>query len=98
MVQCAQCGRQFDRQDKDCPAAAIAVEVMGDEYIQSFFFCRACGVYTQETYHDRFLGEDSVGVSGPIPKDRGDELVALIRTCPDPMDKHCQCPAHREFL
>lgn len=98
MIRCIQCGREFDRQDADCPAAVIATEVMGDEYIESFFFCRACGVYTQEIYHDRFLGEDSVRTSGPLSKERGDALVALIRECPDPMDKKCTCPTHRRFL
>jgi len=71
---------------------------MGDEYIESFFFCAACGVYTQQSYHDRFLGEESVNVYGPISKSDGDALVELIRTCPDPMDKKCTCPAHRRFL
>ena len=97
-VKCATCGREFDRLGRDRPAAVIAVEVMGDEYIYSFFFCAACGVYTQELYHDRFCGEDSVGFSGPIPKARGDELVELILKCPDPTDKTCECPSHKYFL
>ena len=98
MVKCATCGRELDRRGQDPPAAMIAVEVMGDEYVFSFFFCPTCEVYTQETYHDRFLGEESVRVSGPIPKARGDALVELIRKCPDPTDKHCTCPAHQHFL
>ncbi|MFB3892930.1 MAG: hypothetical protein ACE15C_13005 [Phycisphaerae bacterium] len=38
MVKCATCGREFDRRKEKQPAAAICVEVMGDEYIFSFFF------------------------------------------------------------
>ena len=98
MIKCAKCGREFDRRGGDHPAAAMAGEVMGDEYIESFFFCAACGVYTQEIYHDRFLGDDSVTVSGPIDKARGDELVELIRRCPDPMNKKCECDAHRQYF
>lgn len=96
MVNCAACGREFDRRGRDRPAS-IAVEVGGDEYIESFFFCAACGCYTQEVYCDRFLGEETVRTSGPIAKSVGDALVELIRTCPDPMNKKCNCEAHREF-
>ena len=98
MIQCSKCGREFDRKGLDRPAAVICGEVMGDEYIESYFFCAACGVYTQEVYHDRFLGEDSVGVHGPLPKAKGDEMVELIRQCPDPMDKKCNCDAHRRYF
>jgi hypothetical protein len=97
MVACALCRREFDRRGQGEAVGAIAVEVAGDEYVESFFFCAACAVYTQETYCDRFLGEETVSTSGPIAKDTGDALVALIRTCPDPMDKKCTCPAHRRF-
>jgi hypothetical protein len=97
MVKCAVCGREFDRTGRDRPAGAIAVEVAGDEYIESFFFCGTCGVYTQESYCDQFLAEDTVNVSGPIAKEAGDRLVELIRKCPDPMDKKCTCDSHREF-
>ncbi len=98
MINCSKCGRAFDRKGADQPAATICGEVMGDEYIESWFFCAACGVYTQEVFHDRFLGEDSVGVHGPIAKDRGDALVALIAQCPDPMDKKCGCEAHKRYF
>jgi len=98
MVNCAGCGREFDQMGRDRPATAIAVEVMGDEYIRSFFFCGECEVYTQETYHDKFVGEDSVKVSGPIDKAVGDALVELVRTCPKPMNKKCTCQAHHHFM
>ena len=97
MVRCATCEREFDRRGQDPPAASIAVEIAGDEYIESFFFCDKCGVYTQETYCDQFLGEDTVHVSGPIARETGDRLVELIRRCPDPMNKKCTCDSHREF-
>ncbi|HOD80444.1 MAG: hypothetical protein BWX88_01071 [Planctomycetes bacterium ADurb.Bin126] len=97
-VTCSKCGREFDCQGADSPVAVIAQEVMGDEYIESFFFCQACGVYTQESYHDRFLGEDSVAIHGPIDKTRGDELVELIRQCPDPTNKKCKCPIHQKHF
>ncbi len=71
MVMCAVCKREFDRLGQDRPAAAIAVEVAGDEYIESFFFCATCGVYTQETYCDRFLADETVNVSGPIAREKG---------------------------
>jgi hypothetical protein len=98
VVHCSACGREFDRTGFDTPVAVIALDVAGDEHIESFFFCEPCGVYTQELFCDRFLGEDSVLISGPISKSAGDALVARIRQCPDPLDKRCSCEVHREFL
>ena len=98
MVDCAACGRHFERCGADRPAALIAVEVSGDECTESFFFCASCGVYTQETHWEPFFGEESSQVSGPIDKARGDAIVASIRRCPDPTNKKCSCPTHREFL
>lgn len=51
-----------------------------------------------EVYHDRFMGEDSIHCQSPIPKKRGDEILALIRNCPKPNNKRCTCGAHREFM
>ena len=61
--------------------ASISGGIMGDEYIESYYFCKSCGVYTLEVYHDRFLGEEDVSVRGPLPKAQGDAKVELIRQC-----------------
>ncbi len=98
MVKCSQCGRELARTREGGLVAVISGAVMGDEYTDSYFFCPDCGVYTVEAYHDRFHGEDSVSVQGPIPKERGDERVELIRRCPDPVNKNCNCEAHREYF
>lgn len=97
MVACAKCGREFSWQGPE-REAGMAGEVMGDEYVETWFFCDRCGVYTQEIYHDRFCGEDDARTVGPIDKKRGDEQVALIRQCSDPMDKKCECPAHKAYF
>lgn len=78
--------------------ASISGSIMGDEYIESYFLCAECGVYTVEVYHDRFCGDDSVSVHGPVSKSQGDAKVALIRQCPEPWDKHCRCPAHQAYF
>jgi hypothetical protein len=88
-TSCAACHRPLGKAE-----AAIAIFVMGDEYLYSYFAC-VCGAYTVESYHDRFLGEDEVTVLGPFPRAVGEEAVALIRACPAPMDKHCDCASHR---
>jgi hypothetical protein len=97
MVTCTKCGKEFDWRGPE-RVAGMAAEVMGDEYIETWFFCADCGVYTEEIYHDRFLGEDSAHVSGPIEKQRGDELVELIRQCATPMNKKCDCAAHKAYF
>ena len=98
MVKCSQCGKEFGRTREAGLVAAISGSVMGDEYTDVYFFCDDCGVYTVEAYHDRFCGEESVSVQGPIPKERGDERVALIRKCPNTADKNCTCETHRKYF
>lgn len=98
MVKCSQCGRQFDRKREEGFIASISGGIMGDEYIDSYFYCDRCGVYTVEVYHDRFHGEDEVSVRGPVPKADGDERVELIKQCPQPWDKGCRCDAHRAYF
>jgi len=71
---------------------------MGDEYIESWYFCASYGVYTKEIYHDRFAGEPSVLTSGPVAKADGDAQVALIRSCSRTWDKHCRCQSHMTYF
>lgn len=76
MIRCSQCGREFDKKER---LASISGSVIGDEYIDSYYFCSQCDVYTVEVYHDRFLGEDDVSIRGPVPKSEGHAMVQLIR-------------------
>ncbi|MCL5269399.1 MAG: hypothetical protein M1457_02330 [bacterium] len=78
--------------------ASISGSIMGDEYIETYYYCAECGVYTVEVCHDRFLGEEEVSVQGPVSKTEGDEKVALIRRCSRPWDKKCRCKAHRTYF
>lgn len=74
---------------------AISIFVLGDEYIYSYWWCARCGCYTVEAYHDRFMGESEIGFLPPISKEEGDRAVAIIRACPTPHDKFCECASHR---
>lgn len=78
--------------------ASISGGIMGDEYIESYFLCSRCEVYTVEIYHDRFLGEDTVFVRGPVSKAEGDAKVELIRQCSEPWNKKCRCRAHQAYF
>ena len=92
-MQCIQCRTTFpDRSRSD---AAISIFVMGDEYIYSYWFCGTCQTYTVERYHDRFMGEDDISYLPPISKEVGDRCVDLVRACPRPYDKNCNCASHR---
>lgn len=71
---------------------------MGDEYIETYFFCKNCSVYTVEIYHDRFLGEEEISIQGPIPQSEGDAKVELIKKCSQPWNKKCRCAAHKEYF
>jgi hypothetical protein len=98
MIRCSQCGRGFDRQAGDQSVASISSSIMGDEYIESYYFCNQCEVYTVGIYHDRFLGDDEVFVRGPVPKPEGDAKVELIRQCSEPWNKKCRCNAHQSYF
>jgi hypothetical protein len=95
-MQCCLCGKEFAPHGQ--PVASISGSIMGDEQVESYFFCGNCGVYTVEVYYDQFLNEDEVTLRGPVSKEEGDRKVALIRECPEPWDKKCRCPAHKEYF
>jgi len=89
-MNCVACDQPLPK-----AVAGIAILVAGDEYIYRYFLCERCDVYTVDGYHDRFMGDqDEVFVLPPIARAEGDRAVALIRACPDPMDKLCDCASH----
>lgn len=98
MIRCSQCGRELDQQTGGRCVASISGSIMGDEYIESYYFCSQCEVYTVEIYHDRFLGEDEVFIKGPVSKAEGDAKVELIRQCFEPWNKKCRCKAHQSYF
>ncbi len=75
----------------------ICAEVMGDEYIESYWFCEGCGLYMTINLRDPFHGETSESGGGQLSGEKGDRLIDLIRNCPDPSDERCQCAAHQEM-
>jgi hypothetical protein len=87
-----KCQREFTASDG--PRAGISISVMGDEYIYTYIYCINCGLYTVDTYYDRFLGEAEVSAFS-VDKETGDRAIELIRACPDPFDKNCNCPSHK---
>lgn len=97
-MNCSKCAKALVKGGDEEPIATISGGIMGDEYTDSWYFCRDCKVYTLETYRDCFAGEDTVTVRGPIEKAIGDEKVALIRKCPTPWSKRCRCPAHFAYF
>jgi len=98
MIVCSQCERRFDQETGEAWVASICGSIMGDETIETFYYCEACGVYSVEVYRDRFLGEDEVRARGPVPKAEGDAAVELIKQCAEPWNKKCRCAAHRSYF
>ena len=91
-MNCASCDHYIG-EIKD-QIASIAMLVMGDEYIYSYFRCSACEMYSAERYHDRFMGGTNISVMPPIGKEDGEKIIALIQDCPDPKSKFCECDSH----
>lgn len=98
MIRCSQCGKEFGQQGETGRVASISGSIMGDECIESYYFCHGCGVYTVEVYFDRFSGEESASVYGPMAKEVGDAKVELIKQCAEPWDKKCRCQAHQSYF
>lgn len=98
MVQCIKCGKNLEDEDGGGQVASISGSIMGDEYTDSYFFCKDCNVYTVEVYRDRFLDAGEVSTRGPVSREEGDEKVRLIRGCPDPWDKKCRCESHVNYF
>ena len=92
-MKCCKCGHDFPPGSK--ARAAISIYVLGDEYIYSYWRCDVCRHYTIEAYYDKFLGDSSVSFLPPLPEAAGDRGVELIRACPAPYDKLCECPSHK---
>ena len=98
MTKCLECGKDLTAEGQDARVASISGGIMGDEYTESYLFCRECGVYTVGVFHDPFHGEETVSWRGPLSKAEGDAKVELIRRCDRAWDKKCRCEAHREYL
>jgi hypothetical protein len=97
MVTCSNCGADPESVKSFARVASISGSIMGDEHIETLYYCQACLCYTIEYYIDRFCNEESVRTEGPVSKERGDQLAAIIARCGQPWDKKCRCPAHREY-
>lgn len=94
-IPCRGCSRVLSRDETR--VAGFSVFAQGDERIDSWFYCRDCHSWTVEEYLDVFVGESRISIRGPFAFEVGSRFVDIIRRCPTPMDKWCECPAHREY-
>lgn len=98
MVRCSRCGTDSEGSKVFARVASMSGSIMGDEHTESLYFCQACQCYTILYCVDHFCGEESIRAEGPVSKERGDLLAAVIARCDRPWDKKCRCPAHREYF
>lgn len=96
MMKCSKCGEAFE--EDQLAEAAISIFVMGDEYLYSYWACRRCGYFTVESFRDRFAGEEEITFLPPVPREMGEECVKLVRACPRPFDKYCDCDSHKALF
>ena len=97
-MKCSKCGKELGGLRDGSRIAFICGGVMGDEYIESYYRCGDCGAYTLEVYHDRFCGEGSVSVRGPLERKKAEKKMEIIGRCPKPWSKRCRCEAHIEYF
>jgi len=97
-MKCSQCGYEFDRTKDEGWVASISGSIMGDEYIETYYYCEKCGKYTQDNYRDRFLGDTDIFPRGPYTQEEVEASIELIKKCPEPWNKKCRCDAHIEYF
>jgi len=98
MFPCSNCGRDLGENGGKNIIASISGSIMGDETIETFFFCPACGSYTLEIVHDRFCGETTSRTEGPYTRAEIEDRIALINQCDEPWNKKCRCDAHKKYF
>ncbi len=91
--RCPKCGAGLGR-----PVASMAGSIMGDEEVETYYFCAACQVYFVEYFRDSFTMGESSTLSDELSRAAGDARVALIRRCDRPWDKRCRCEAHEQYF
>ena len=97
-IECTKCGKIIANDDMPNISASISGSIMGDEYVETYFYCKDCEVYTIEIYHDRFLGEDDIRIQGPVSKIHGDEKIKIINKCNQPWIKKSRANAHLKYF
>ncbi|MEN8151271.1 MAG: hypothetical protein ABFS86_15755 [Planctomycetota bacterium] len=92
-MKCRKCGA--DLGDLREAAASICLRPREDEETRTYFFCEACGVWSVWLcIEDQWTDEDKLIAVGPVSREEGDRIVALIGECPDPGLSWCRCPVH----
>ena len=96
-TKCVRCGADLGGFEKE--AASICLRVRGDEETRTYFLCEACDVYSVWVCIEDFFDAtpDTLFASGPVPREKGDEIVEMIRKCPAPGNLSCRCPTHEEL-
>jgi len=90
-MNCVKCGSDVGDHTN---STVVSLSPMGDEDTYGYWFCSRCEVYTRMRWYDPFHGEEKTYGPIEVDRERGDAIVALIRTCPDPTLKSCPCDAH----
>jgi hypothetical protein len=93
VVKCQACLEPIPRS-----TALIRGGVSGAACIEAYFRCPACGEYTLAVYVDSLSGPDTVTLYGPLAAATTEAKLAIIARCPDPLNRSCQCAAHKEYL
>jgi hypothetical protein len=95
-MKCLTCNKEFS--DSDTPAAGFSASPDGDDWTFNFFYCNICKVYTVREGYDRFLGDEYEISFFSEDKEKGAHVIELIHACPEPRNKHCDCPSHKALM
>jgi len=98
MISCQKCSVTPEKSKGFYRAASMAGSIIGNEHIDSLWYCESCQCFTRERYVDYFDGGESSSLDGPISKDKGDEMLALMSECKTPTEKRCRCRAHQKYF
>lgn len=97
MVNCIACTSEHPVR-----LGTICRLALGNEEIYTLYRCPDCKKYFLDCYEDIFMPVDDLPdpqwKRGPFDEANGELLLRMIKECPDPLDKYCDCAAHERFF
>ena len=95
-IQCSHC--EVELKEQRDRVATFCVEGQGDEYIDRYWVCGECGWFLRRSFRDAFMGEEEVEYNqSTLEPEAGQAILDLIKKCPNPVDKNCDCEVHEHF-
>lgn len=95
-MKCSHCEAPMNvNRDK---VASFCTMGQGDEYTDRYWVCRKCGWFLRRSFRESFASQEETEYgSTALEPEKGQAIIDLIKKCPKPTDKWCDCEVHKHF-